>query len=221
MAEPRPGEAPPAMEARLYGTLFRSQSPGDLGDDWLADLNPDSLTIVRGALAGPALAGAQPGDWCAPRLPIICDFAGSRADHVLALQSHHSTGERVDALALRELHGSKDGTCAAGCATRRRRLQKSTSQARKALRPVHMLCACDCPGGQHAQPRCVAPSKPLARAAACGLSPPTLTLSCGGQLPAGAPGLLLRGPRLRAGRAGAQPHLHAARLVRRGEGRAG
>ncbi len=100
VAEPRPGEAPPAMEARLYGTLFRSQSPGDLGDDWLADLNPDSLTIVRGALAGPALAGAQPGDWCAPRLPIICDFAGSRADHVLALQSHHSRGERVEALAL-------------------------------------------------------------------------------------------------------------------------
>jgi hypothetical protein len=97
VAEPRPGVAPPAMEARLYGTLFRSQSPGDLGDDWLADLNPDSLAVVRGALAGPALTGAQPGDWCAPRLPIICDFATSRADNGFALQLHHLVGNLVEA----------------------------------------------------------------------------------------------------------------------------
>lgn len=65
VAEPQPGAAPPPLEARLYGTLFRSQSPGELGDEWLADLNPESLATVSGALAGPALAGATTGDWCA------------------------------------------------------------------------------------------------------------------------------------------------------------
>ena len=31
----------------------------------IADLNPESLTTVSGALAGPALFGAKTGDWCA------------------------------------------------------------------------------------------------------------------------------------------------------------
>ncbi|KAK9832832.1 hypothetical protein WJX81_005150 [Elliptochloris bilobata] len=62
VAEPEPDAAPPALEARLYSTLFRSQSPAELGDEWLADLNPESLTTVAGAMAGPALAGAKPGD---------------------------------------------------------------------------------------------------------------------------------------------------------------
>ena len=65
VADPQPGAAPPPLEARLYSTLFRSQSPGELGDEWLADLNPESLTTVCGALAGPALTGAKTGDWCA------------------------------------------------------------------------------------------------------------------------------------------------------------
>ena len=40
-------------------------SPGELGDEWLVDLNPESLTTVAGALTGPALAGARTGDWFA------------------------------------------------------------------------------------------------------------------------------------------------------------
>ena len=71
VADPRPGAAPPPLEARLYSTLFRSQSPGELGDEWLADLNPESLTAVSGALAGPALSGAKTGDWCAA-MPMPC-----------------------------------------------------------------------------------------------------------------------------------------------------
>lgn len=69
VAEPEPGRAPPPLEARLYGPLFRSQTPGDLGDEWVADLNPESLTTVAGALAGPALVGAKAGDWHAPPSP--------------------------------------------------------------------------------------------------------------------------------------------------------
>jgi hypothetical protein len=34
-------------------------------DDWLADLNPESLLVIRGAYATPELAKAQPGDRCA------------------------------------------------------------------------------------------------------------------------------------------------------------
>ncbi len=33
-----------------------------LQEDWLADLNPDSLVVVKGAYATPELAKAQPGD---------------------------------------------------------------------------------------------------------------------------------------------------------------
>ena len=69
VAEPEPGRAPLPLEARLYGPLFRSQTPSDLGDEWIADLNPESLTTVAGALAGPALAGAKAGDWHAPPPP--------------------------------------------------------------------------------------------------------------------------------------------------------
>lgn len=33
-----------------------------LQEDWLADLNPESLVVVKGAYATPELAKAQPGD---------------------------------------------------------------------------------------------------------------------------------------------------------------
>ncbi len=35
-----------------------------LQDDWLGDLNPESLVAVKGAYATPELAKAQPGDRC-------------------------------------------------------------------------------------------------------------------------------------------------------------
>ncbi|MEZ5666930.1 MAG: glutamine--tRNA ligase/YqeY domain fusion protein [Alphaproteobacteria bacterium] len=43
-------------EVRLYDHLFREPEPGSAGD-WLADINPDSLKVVTGALE-PALAQA-------------------------------------------------------------------------------------------------------------------------------------------------------------------
>ena len=33
-------------------------------EDWLADLNPESLVVVKGAYATPDLAKAQPGERC-------------------------------------------------------------------------------------------------------------------------------------------------------------
>ena len=69
VGEPSPGARPFEFEARLYGPLFKSESPGSLpvpegGDknSWLDDVDPASEEIVRGALGSPPLAGAKPGD---------------------------------------------------------------------------------------------------------------------------------------------------------------
>lgn len=48
-------------EVRIYDKLFKSQSPGEL-DDWLEDLNPTSLEVVKGALVVPAVGAAAVGD---------------------------------------------------------------------------------------------------------------------------------------------------------------
>jgi len=47
-------------EVRLYQALFKSAEPG--GDDFLEDLNPDSLEVLRDCRVEPALARAQPGE---------------------------------------------------------------------------------------------------------------------------------------------------------------
>ena len=57
-----PGQEPPRIEARLYDVLFKTSSVADTGDDWLEDLNPQSLTTVEGAMATPRLAAAKAGD---------------------------------------------------------------------------------------------------------------------------------------------------------------
>ena len=49
-------------EVRLYDRLFDAEIPGSGGRDWLDDLNPDSLKVVRNAKLEPALAGAAPGE---------------------------------------------------------------------------------------------------------------------------------------------------------------
>ena len=49
------------IEVRLYDRLFMSESPGEDGRDWLEDLNPASLSVVR-AKAEPLLALAKPGE---------------------------------------------------------------------------------------------------------------------------------------------------------------
>jgi glutaminyl-tRNA synthetase len=48
-------------EVRLYSTLFARPDPGADGDV-MADLNPDSLEVLRGCLVEPALAAAAVGE---------------------------------------------------------------------------------------------------------------------------------------------------------------
>ncbi|MFM2128699.1 MAG: Glutaminyl-tRNA synthetase [Pseudomonadota bacterium] len=48
-------------EVRLYDHLFKSADAG-AGDDWLADLNPESLKVLKGAMVEPALAAAKAGE---------------------------------------------------------------------------------------------------------------------------------------------------------------
>ena len=69
VGEPSPGVKPFEFEARLYGPLFKSESPGSLPvpeggdkDSWLDDVDPASEQIVRGALGSPPLASAKAGD---------------------------------------------------------------------------------------------------------------------------------------------------------------
>ena len=52
-------QAVPA-EVRLYDRLFKVPRPDD-DEDLSADLNPDSLQVVRGAMLEPSLATAEPG----------------------------------------------------------------------------------------------------------------------------------------------------------------
>jgi glutaminyl-tRNA synthetase len=49
-------------ELRLYDRLFKSEHPGELGDDFLADISLQSRETIAGALIEPALATAQVGD---------------------------------------------------------------------------------------------------------------------------------------------------------------
>ena len=53
-------DAVPA-EIRLYAHLFNRPDPGAEGDA-LADINPDSLEVLTGALVEPALADAAVGE---------------------------------------------------------------------------------------------------------------------------------------------------------------
>src|SRR5260221_91350 len=51
-----------AVEVRLYDRLFKTERPGEEGDDFLADLTPDSHEVLREARVEPALASAPVGD---------------------------------------------------------------------------------------------------------------------------------------------------------------
>ncbi len=52
------------VEVRLYDRLFAVENPEDVpeGQDFTANINPNSLTVVEHAKAEPSLADAQPGD---------------------------------------------------------------------------------------------------------------------------------------------------------------
>ena len=50
-------------EVRLYDHLFAKENPEDVeeGQDWRANLNPDSLEVLTSCKAEPSLAAAHPG----------------------------------------------------------------------------------------------------------------------------------------------------------------
>ncbi|KAL9255172.1 Glutamine--tRNA ligase-like protein [Drosera capensis] len=62
VAEPSAGISPLKVEVRLFETLFLSENPANLGDDWLSDLNPHSKSVIRDAYAVPSLRNASVGD---------------------------------------------------------------------------------------------------------------------------------------------------------------
>jgi glutaminyl-tRNA synthetase len=60
VAEPAPGKEPLAVEVRLYDFLFKSDEPAAI-DDWVADLNPNSLVVVPKAYVDPSVKTAKTG----------------------------------------------------------------------------------------------------------------------------------------------------------------
>ncbi|MDP2158407.1 MAG: glutamine--tRNA ligase/YqeY domain fusion protein [Nitrospirota bacterium] len=48
-------------EVRLYGTLFTKAVPGSESNDFLTDINPDSLEVLDSCVIEPGIAGAAPG----------------------------------------------------------------------------------------------------------------------------------------------------------------
>jgi glutaminyl-tRNA synthetase len=73
-----------SAEARLYDHLFIAEDPDDLpeGTDWLANLNPNSLEVIKEARVEPVLAVARPGElYQFERLGYFCiDGVDSNAD---------------------------------------------------------------------------------------------------------------------------------------------
>ncbi|MFM9056202.1 MAG: glutamine--tRNA ligase/YqeY domain fusion protein [Bacteroidota bacterium] len=57
--------APTAVncEVRLYDRLFRVEDPSSESGDFKDYINPDSLTVVKGAMAEPCLSAAKPGEY--------------------------------------------------------------------------------------------------------------------------------------------------------------
>jgi len=53
--------APVEAEVRLYGNLFKSENVAEV-EDWLADIDPESLEVVHGALLTPEFRKAKVGD---------------------------------------------------------------------------------------------------------------------------------------------------------------
>jgi glutaminyl-tRNA synthetase len=70
-------------EIRLYDRLFNNPDPEESGD-FIADLNPDSLKLLKDCMLEPSLKDAQPGDkFQFERLGYFCVDWDSKPDHML------------------------------------------------------------------------------------------------------------------------------------------
>ena len=68
-------------EVRVYDNLFSNQDPNDVpeGQDFTANLNPNSLEVVADARLEPSLQVANPGDrYQSERLGYFCVDKDSR-----------------------------------------------------------------------------------------------------------------------------------------------
>ena len=74
----------PLHQVRLYETLFNSENPNEM-DDWLADINSQSLQAIPSALGwATALKGARPMDrFQFERLGYFCCDKDSTEEHIL------------------------------------------------------------------------------------------------------------------------------------------
>jgi glutaminyl-tRNA synthetase len=73
-------------EVRLYDHLFTKEDPSDVaeGEDFTANLNPDSLEVVADCRGEPSLAGAEPlSRWQFERLGYFCVDPDSSADKLV------------------------------------------------------------------------------------------------------------------------------------------
>ena len=74
-------------EARLYDHLFTKEDPDDVpeGTDWLANLNPNSLEVIKGARVEPCLASSKAGEiYQFERLGYFCvDRVDSSAERLV------------------------------------------------------------------------------------------------------------------------------------------
>jgi len=61
VSEPAVGKEPLVVEVRLYDKLFNSEQPAAL-DNWVADLNPNSLVIFPKCYMDPYIKGTKVGD---------------------------------------------------------------------------------------------------------------------------------------------------------------
>jgi glutaminyl-tRNA synthetase len=62
VAEPQPGKTPLTVEIRLYENLFKSRDPMEIAGEWLQDINPNSLRVIKNAYASPSVLGSKAGD---------------------------------------------------------------------------------------------------------------------------------------------------------------
>jgi glutaminyl-tRNA synthetase len=76
-----------SAEARLYDHLFSAESPDDVpeGGDWLPNLNPKSLEVIKDARVEPVLARSRAGElYQFERLGYFClDRVDSEADRLI------------------------------------------------------------------------------------------------------------------------------------------
>lgn len=83
VAQPALGKEPLRIECRLYKHLFKSATPAELGDNWLADIDAASLEVVE-AFADPTVAAQAVGSKLQfERLGYFCVDPDSKPDKLV------------------------------------------------------------------------------------------------------------------------------------------